>query len=170
MEQIIKVEQISKTTKGGETKIDNIAKRAEIRRIINLDNTIQDIKEVLEEMEISFYNDRNLTGHMIYKDKIYKETFVIDQEVADYVDNQHFILKTLEEMQRQHIAFQSFLQNLEPKESDFLNKHYRSYELPNSKKLSALEEKTYIATQVIGNNIFQRKPPNEKKESVYNGL
>ncbi|MGE7366425.1 hypothetical protein ACQKKE_07230 [Desemzia incerta] len=134
--------------------------------MINLDNAIQEVKEVLEEMESSFYNDRNLTGHMIYKDKIYKETFVIDQEVAVYVDNQHFILKTLEEMQRQYAGFESFLQSLKPKERTFLNMYYRSYELPNSKKLSALEEKTFIATQAIGNNIVARKPPNEKKVSV----
>ena len=134
--------------------------------MINLDTAIRDVKEVLQEMEHSFYNDTNLTGHMIYKDKIYKETFVIDEEVAHYVDQFTVVEASLREMERQHEAFESFLQKLKPKERNFLNKAYRSYELPGSDKLSKLEEKTFTTTQDIGNNLFPRRPPNNERGSL----
>lgn len=166
MEQIIEVEQINKTAKGGEPTINNFEKRLEIKRVMNIEYNIQEVKDLLQEVEQEFYDNTNYSSHMVYGQKIYKETFVIEKEVPSFVDNQAAIKDLLQDMEQKQAALETFLKRLDSKERNFLIKKFKSDTLFNSNRLSKLEEKTFLAITAAENNLLPRRPPNNKKASV----
>lgn len=146
--------------------INNLEKRLEIKRAMNLEYTIQEIEYLLQEMEQKFYDNTNYSSHMVYGEKMYKETFIIEKEVPSFIDNQTETKIILQGMEQQQTALETFLQTLAINERNFLIKKYTSNCELNASRLSKLEERTLTAIAVVEHNLLPRRPPNNKKVSV----
>lgn len=133
---------------------------------MNIEYNIQEVKDLLQEVEQEFYDNTSYSSHMVYGQKIYKETFVIEEEVPSFVDNQADISNLLQDMEQKQAALKTFLKTLDSKERNFLIKKFKSDCLFNSNRLSKLEEKTFLAITAGESNTLPRRPPNNKKASV----
>lgn len=123
-------------------------KRLEIKKAMNIEYKIQEVKALLQEVEQEFYDNTTYSSHMVYGQKLYKETFIIEKEVPYFVDNQAEIISLLHEMEQKQAALDTFLKTLDSKERNFLIRKFKGDCLFNSNRLSKLEEKTSLAITV----------------------